>query len=244
MNINEYALELLQQHDCDIHTYGDIKISEEELINDLKTAHPEGLDYDYTDVAKAILEISVPSIDKIPVSGFDFDEWGRYDFDDDTLAELQSAVESGKPFNTGWHGWSKNFDAMQVIRGYDQTVVRCSSEMDEDEDLINDCLVGNECIEDTGIYNKILDALYMDYDFSSHKESMSSLPVNASLDDILAEAKKLFRDVHNALEYSYRYCIGTTLQVLYGGDSEETTKMIIDRIKLLSPDSNLAEGDD
>lgn len=58
MNVNEYALKILEDHGCDCYTYGGEW--SEHVLSDLKEAYPDGMEFPYVDVANAILAISRP----------------------------------------------------------------------------------------------------------------------------------------------------------------------------------------
>lgn len=57
-NINQYAMKILSDAGCDIYTYGG-EFSKH-ILDDLKTAFPDGMEYPYVDVANAILAVSRP----------------------------------------------------------------------------------------------------------------------------------------------------------------------------------------
>ena len=71
--ITDYAAKILSDHGCDTHSYYGVSL--ETTINDLKEAYPDGMDYPYDQVAKAILEISTPTTSQISRNGFEFDDW-------------------------------------------------------------------------------------------------------------------------------------------------------------------------
>lgn len=54
--VEEYALKILHDHDCDEYTYGETK--GETIINDLKQAYPNGMEFPYIEVCNAIIAIS------------------------------------------------------------------------------------------------------------------------------------------------------------------------------------------
>lgn len=57
-DLEKYALSILNDKGCDIYTYGGEY--SKYLLDDLKTAYPDGMKYPYIDVANAILAISHP----------------------------------------------------------------------------------------------------------------------------------------------------------------------------------------
>ena len=54
--IEEYARKILKDHDCDEYTYGGEQ--SKHVLDDLKEAYPEGMEFPYVDVANAILAMS------------------------------------------------------------------------------------------------------------------------------------------------------------------------------------------
>ena len=237
--ITDYAAKILSDHGCDTHSYYGVSL--ETTINDLKEAYPDGMDYPYDQVAKAILEISTPTTSQISRNGFEFDDWGSWgvgDFYDAPLSELKAAVESGKTFNTGWHGYKKELQSMCIIRSYEETLVCCNAYMDsalEDTGLIYDCLEDNEydLLDDDKI-EEIRNYLDMG-DFVEEISDEQSLPVDASIEEIMKAAEDLIQSLNNRLTDSFKECISTTLIVLYGY-SDETIKRIEDRIKKYCPE--------
>lgn len=59
-SIEEYARRILEENGCDEHTYWGY--SGKVLIDDLKSAYPNGLEFNYIDVTNAILEMSKPRL--------------------------------------------------------------------------------------------------------------------------------------------------------------------------------------
>ena len=54
--LETYARKILADHGCDIYTYGGEW--SKNVLDDLKEAYPEGMEFPYVEVANAILEIS------------------------------------------------------------------------------------------------------------------------------------------------------------------------------------------
>lgn len=235
-DIHDYALSILKEHGCDIHTYGDCHVSVDSLENELREAYPDGMQYPHRDVAQAILDISKPTFKSIPEEGFDFEDWGSWgvtDFYDETREELESALKSGKPFNTGWHGAKKELESMQIVRDYENTVVCVHAYMDElyeQSDLINDCLTDDESNRITDDMIDEIRDVCMFSDCVDECDESETLPLDASLEDIEKCASKLLDLCEKRLKDSFQMCIGITLSILYG-ESDETNKLIDERIK-------------
>ena len=58
-SVESYAMKILSEHDCDQYTYGGA--DSVNIMKDLKTAYPNGMEFPYIDVANAILSISRPA---------------------------------------------------------------------------------------------------------------------------------------------------------------------------------------
>lgn len=56
--LENYAMKILADSGCDCYTYGDMYAKH--LLDDLKEAYPDGMEYPYVDVANAIYAISRP----------------------------------------------------------------------------------------------------------------------------------------------------------------------------------------
>lgn len=57
-DVAEYAKQILEEHGCDCYTYGGEE--SKHILDDLKTAYPDGMELPYIDVANAILAMSRP----------------------------------------------------------------------------------------------------------------------------------------------------------------------------------------
>lgn len=169
---------------------------------------------------------------------FDFDEWSRWgfcDFEDGDAndEELKAAIASGKPFDTGWHGFSKTEYSMRIQRTETKTIVSVYSCMDsalEQWDLFCDFLNNDELERLTDeMVDEIREYLIMG-DYAEEITEDETLSVDAGLGDIIMAAKALADSVYERLKESYHECIGDTLSVLYG-ESEETIKLVEERIR-------------
>ena len=59
-NIKAYAQRILKEHGCDEHSYWGT--DGKTIVNDLKEAYPNGMEFPYVDVANAILVLSKPKL--------------------------------------------------------------------------------------------------------------------------------------------------------------------------------------
>lgn len=170
---------------------------------------------------------------------FDFLDWGSWgigDFYADREKELRDAIASGRPFDTGWHGWKKELQSMRITRTENAVIVSVNEYMDDLEDyaLILDCLtdeeeqnVTEEQLEE--IANQLNDLWWTE--FTTETSECEELPVDASFEQIMEKARELMDALSRHLETSFHNCIGVTLSVLYDGmDKSELMKLIDDRI--------------
>ena len=172
---------------------------------------------------------------------FDFDDWGSWGIGswyDEAYDALKAAVESGQPFDTGWHGWKKELESMRIVRTEHETIVEVHSCMDEafeGDSLIRDCLTEEEeeMLNDEKA-EKIREYLYMG-DFREETEDSEVLPLNSTIEGIEEAAEKLVGNCERTLNDYFRQCICVTLVVMYG-ESEETEKLIANRIAELAPE--------
>lgn len=234
--INEYAMDILKEHGCDEFTYGGNHdfCKPERIAEDLKTVYPNGMKYPYIEVAKAIREISKLKAKEVPQEGFDFEDWGKWgigDFYEDHEEELRKAIESGKPFSTGWHGWRETEYTLSISRGDDATVLDvwdCMDEAFQQTALFCDFLTSEETEMLTEEkLEEIRDYLMMG-DFVEETGDTEYLPVTATFDEVMEKASEMIQGCENRLNESFGECIAVTLYFLYG-ESDETMKLIEDR---------------
>ena len=238
--IHEYAKKILSDHDCNEYSYGDD--TTETVLSDLKIAYPDGMEYPYESVAQAIKDISKPRYVKPEINEdyFDFDDWGKWgvgDFYPEAEEKLREVLLSGKTFNTGWHGYRKEIESMCILKDAEHITISCSTSMDEvleQEDLFSDFLTEEEMKKLTDdLVDEIRDAL-MWGDFSEDAESDVQIPPDSDFDTVVRQAEELMQECHDRLDDYFRECISTTLSIIYG-ESEETTKLIEERIAKDAP---------
>lgn len=169
---------------------------------------------------------------------FDFDDWGSWgigDFYKGNDAELRSAIESGKCFDTGWHGFKKELESFRVRRDNEGIMVEVLAYMDsafEDTGLILDGITDEEAeLLTDDMIEEIREYLYADTEFSDEAYDYEKLPATATFEDIMKSAKDLMNTCHDRLHDSFLSCAGTTLYVLYGCPSDVT--FIEERLKNL-----------
>ena len=92
MTVEAYAMKILADHGCDCYTYGGAYGSH--VLDDLKEAYPDGMEFPYVDVANAILAISkVKPIYKAPfIMAFDTED-NSDGIDCKTLEAAQAMAE-------------------------------------------------------------------------------------------------------------------------------------------------------
>lgn len=194
------------------------------------------------EIAAAVFE-RIQLLDRIKTEtdsfkeSFKFYDWGHYGITDEALydeakAALKSAIDSGKYFDTGWHGSKKEIPTMQIRRMEDGIEVCVHDEMDDvfDEyDLFYDFLTDEEMeMLDEDKADEIRDCLEWG-DFYNEISYTELLPSNASYDDVMATVAELEDDCERTLKNSFNQCIATTLHVLYDGNID--VAVIIERQK-------------
>ena len=172
---------------------------------------------------------------------FDFDDWGRWgfvDLDYDSEAELRTAIASGQPFDTGWHGFRKTEYSMRIQRSAGGTTVSVYDCMDSalgQWDLFCDFLNNDELERLTDeMVDQIREDLYMG-DFIEEIEEEETLPADATFDEIMKKVGELIDFCGNRLEDAFRECISITLYEMYG-PSDETLNLINERIRHCCPE--------
>ena len=155
---------------------------------------------------------------------FDFYDWGSWgvgDFYNGNEEELRKAIESSKPFDTGWHGFKKEPQSMRICRNEKHVLVSVSEYMDEvfeQDDLFYDFLEDDELeLLTDKVIDEVIGYLY-DTDFVEETEEYAELPVNATFDQIMEKADELINYCSEKLNNSFHECISTTLYVIYKDD--------------------------
>ena len=165
-----------------------------------------------------------------------FDAWGSWgvgDFYQRPEQLLREVIENGKPFDTGWHDWTKELQSMRIVRKKHATHIKCHAFMDdpyEDHELLGDFLEDGEWekLDDEALEE--LENEFFQNDISDNADEECDLPYDASLDDIIHKAKELMDACESRLNESFKRCITITLIRLYGTD-EKAQAIIEERIK-------------
>jgi len=151
---------------------------------------------------------------------FDFDNWGSWgvgDFYDGNEEELKSAIESGEPFDTGWHGFKKEIQSMRIHRDENGVEIQVCAAMDdvfEQYDLFYDFLEDNECdLLTDEMVEEIRDYLCMG-DFVEETEDSITLQ-NPTFEDVMKAASECESYCEERLHDSFLECISTTLYIMY-----------------------------
>ena len=160
---------------------------------------------------------------------FDFNDWGSWgvgDFYNGSEEELREAIKSGKPFDTGWHGFKKEPQSMRIYRDEDGVTVNVSECMDEaleQTDLFYDFLADDEYdLLTDDILEDIRGYLYFG-DFVEEIEDSGELPADATFEQIIKKANDLINNCSEILHNSFLECISTTLYVMYDGNMDRDT---------------------
>ena len=166
---------------------------------------------------------------------FDFDDWGSWgigDFYNGNEEELRKAIESGEPFDTGWHGYKKELQSMRVIRdenGIEVSVYAYMDEALEQTELFDDFLEYDEwdLLTDEKL-EEIRDYLCWG-DFVEETEDSFTFPNGATFDEVMKKAHELADYCDKRLQDSFLECIDVTLAVIYN-DPEDKSGKIAERI--------------
>ena len=169
-------------------------------------------------------------------TGFRFEAWGKWGIstDEDCLYEnprneLLQALYDDAPFNTGWHGFTKENESMMIVRDEEALHLYVYVFMNDDEDLFANFLTEEELklLTDEKI-NQIRARLTLT-DFSESFEYRKDLPLKSSYEDILKAASEMAKMCHEALGDNYCDCVRATIYTLYGEsmESERRVKEII-----------------
>ena len=171
---------------------------------------------------------------------FDFGDWGSWgvgDFYDGHEKELRDAIESGEPFDTGWHGFKKELQSMRIQRTDGKIIVSVSEYMDDLDDyaLILDCLTDEEEQKITEeqldeIRDQLLDLWWSEFTTETSEEE--ELPSDVTFEQVMEKASELMDACGRQLETSFHNCIGITLSVLYDGmENSKLMDLIRERIE-------------
>lgn len=158
MTIQEYARQILKEHDCDEYTYGGELA--DGLMNDLKAAYPNGMQYSYQDVTDAILSISRPKPNIITpyrmifdmgniVDSIDFDSFdaAKKNMKDTYLGWLVEA-------RAGWEGDSpterEKEDFNYMIANYCCYIVKWDDELQDYQDVDDGYMIPDNELAELG----------------------------------------------------------------------------------------------
>lgn len=166
-----------------------------------------------------------------------FNEWGSWgvgDFHEKPMLTLKEAIAKGKPFDTGWHGWTKELQSMRILQKGDSVHVFCHAYMDDpygDHELLGDFLEEGEWekIDDEETLDWLEGEFFM-YDIFDSADEEDVLPYGSSFEDIIKRAGELMKSCENRLNESFRQCIRITLTRIYG-EGDDAKKIIEERIK-------------
>ena len=167
---------------------------------------------------------------------FDFNDWGSWgvgDFYKGNDTELQDAIKSKKPFDTGWHGFKKELQSMRISRTEDGTKIEVSEYMDEaleETELFCDFLTDEELNLLTDEMIDEIRRLLYEGDFVEDTQEFDILPYDATFEQIMQKASELMNTCSRTLQNSFHECIATTLEIMYhdAPDKEDIIKARIE----------------
>ena len=160
---------------------------------------------------------------------FDFNNWGSWgigDFYDGNEKELRDAIESGKPFDSGWHGFKKELQSMRICRNdAGNIIVEVSKWMDsiyEEPELFYDFLTDEEAEKLTDeMIEEIRDNLIFS-DCVDETQDNAELLNDATFEQVMKKANELMGECDNVLHSSFLQCIAVTIGVLYNDLFDDT----------------------
>lgn len=218
MDLTEYALSILKEHDCQEDAYAHVSVEAAE--KDLKQVYPNGLlyGYSYSDVATELCRIGnavpAPPNDYTSATGFnwenigDFGHYGIFDGEDafyqNIYKEIQHELSSNKDFNTGWHGFKKQLEGLKLSAFGDTILVEVSAYCDDmPYDLISDCDEGDKLTDDEIDY--IYDMYCNSPEFNTEYTESGELPRSATIHDILQLASSLVDSCQSSLNETFMW---------------------------------------
>jgi len=132
MTVIEYAKKILADHECDEYTYGGRW--SERVLDDLKEAYPDGMDFPYVDVANAILSFSrARPIERAPFqmvfdSGDCIDGVGLDSLEAAKSDALDTLIQWEADESSDWFG---EHPTEEQIESWDYMIDTCSVEVRE-----------------------------------------------------------------------------------------------------------------
>lgn len=243
MTIREYVLDLLKECGCDETSYKGTTV--EQAIEDAKWYENEygKQPFSADEIGKELVLIcNNERLEPLPPPrnlANDFDDWGSWGVGDMRNGgdDLRKAIESGEPFDSGWHGWKKELQSMRVQRvDSGEISVECYQEMDsalEQRDLFYDFLTGDEAERLDDEMVEEIRALLFEGDFVEEVSYDEDLPADATYEQVIETAKELMQDCDDTLKEAYHECISVTLYTMYQREmsEEELTDLINKRIE-------------
>lgn len=161
--------------------------------------------------------------------------WGGYgphDLDEEADKWLRDALASGKWFDSGWHGFSKETCEMRVTRDGSGVKVEVCASMDDLDDytLIMDCLTDEEQVRMTEeMCGRVAETLFQDETFTTETERSSDCMENPTVEQVMEKASDLLRECDAKLIGCFTQCKEAALRVLYEGD-ERLDEILKDRL--------------
>lgn len=135
-------------------------------------------------------------------------KWSISDFYEEAEKDLREVLASGEDFDTGWFGCKKEINYAQIVRCEGEITVSVTCHMDDlwdEQDLIYDALWETTKVEKElpqEIIDSIRDAA-CDEQLDDHSTATTTLPWNASFEDLVAALDKLEAeaDADNSVMY-------------------------------------------
>lgn len=148
--------------------------------------------------------------------------YGTHDLDEPADRWLRNALSSGRLFDSGWHGFSKETCEMRVTRDGSGVKVEVCASMDDLDDytLIMDCLTDGEQGRMTEeMCGRVAETLFQDESFTTETERISDCMGNPTVEQVMEKASDLLCECDAKLIGCFTQCKEATLRVLYEGDA-------------------------
>ena len=222
-HIKNLARDLLAAHECDETTYTGMPV--DLILGDLNLTYPDGYKgISNKEMAEAIYAISTTDRgwekkEEYRVEGYGA-KWGLTDLYDDVRQNLESLVDSGKPFWAGYVMPSKDLGAWWMERELTNgsIMVHAAREMDEGGDLVYDALPEGAVLD----YDDVDEILTMFYECDGvcSVEDSVEVPGNSKLEDILIHVDAMADLLDCRLKESFETMKGIVADYVNGEATE------------------------
>lgn len=146
----------------------------------------------------------------------DFGHYGIFDepyyFYDDVKEMIENDLRSGKDFDTGWHGFKKEIEAIRIHAVGDVICIGVYGGMDEMPELIYDCDGAEKLTEEQ---EEKIQHIW-DLELWTKTEDVRKIEVsrNSTINEIVKAATKALREIDSELKECFEFLEGTVKEML------------------------------